>query len=291
MELTALQAHRRTLEHEHGALSYLDIGEGPTVLFVHGVFMNGLLWRRHFPALSAAGRRCIAVDLPAHGHSPAGEKQELSLNANTDLLAKLCERLELDAVDLVGNDTGGALCQIFAVRHTHRVRTLTLTNCDAHDNLPPAAFALGKTLAEQHQLAPLLIELGKSTALARGNPGLAMGYKRPNELSDEIVSAYTGAFADSERAKQLERFINSTSVAELLAIEPGLEQLQTPTLIAWGNDDEFFETGWAHWLKDHIPGARQIIEIDGGGLFFVDEHAEQLTPVLAGFLDEHSPTS
>jgi pimeloyl-ACP methyl ester carboxylesterase len=289
MDLQALNTHRHMLAHEHGALSYLDVGEGPAVLFVHGVFMNALLWRKALAALSAT-RRCIAVDLPAHGQSIAGEEQDLSLTALADLLAVLCEQLELNAVDIVGNDTGGALSQIFAVRHGGLVRTLTLTNCDAHDNLPPAAFSLGKTLAEQNQLAPLLIELGKSTEIARGNPGLGMGYKRPQELSDEIVDAYMGTFANPDRARQVECFVNSTHVEDLLAVEPGLGQLQKPTLIAWGNDDPFFEIEWAHWLKGHIPGAQEIVEIDGGGLFFVDEDAKQLITALDRFLDKYSPT-
>ena len=94
----------------------------------------------------------------------------------------------------------GAISQIFAVRHPMRLRTLTLTNCGAHDNLPPAGFTLGKRLAREHQLAPLIMEFAKSTELARGNPGMAMGYKRPEDLSDEIVEAFLGVFADPERA-------------------------------------------------------------------------------------------
>jgi pimeloyl-ACP methyl ester carboxylesterase len=290
VELDTFEAHRKTLTHELGTLSYLDVGEGPVVMFVHGVFMNCFLWRKAITALSA-DRRCIAVDLPAHGHSLACDEQDLSLIGGTDLLAALCEDLGIDAIDLVGNDTGGAMCQIFAVRHGELLRTLTLTNCDAHDNLPPAAFALGKRLAEENQLAPLVMELGKSTELARGNPGLAMGFTRPRDLSDEIVNAYMGTFADPERARQLERFVNSTKVEDLLAVEPGLEQLQKPTLIAWGTSDVFFEIDWAHWLKDHIPGAREIVEIDGGGLFFPDEDAERFVPHLRRFLDEHSPVA
>jgi pimeloyl-ACP methyl ester carboxylesterase len=288
VELAALEAHRRTFTAKRGSMSYLDIGEGPAALFVHGVFMNGLLWRKALAALSPT-RRCIAVDLPAHGHSAVGDEQDLSLPASADLLAALCAQLDLDTVDLIGNDTGGALCQIFAARHEELVRTLTLTNCDAHDNLPPAAFALGKRLAEENQLAPLVMELGKSVELARGNPGLAMGYKHPELLPDEIVLAYMGPFADPERARQLERFVNSTKVEDLLAAEPELEQLRKPTLIVWGTEDSFFELHWAHWLAEHIPGVTQIVEVDGGGLFFCDEHSEELIAALRAFLDQHSP--
>ncbi len=288
MDLGSLEGFRRRFEGEGGSLSYLDVGSGPPVLFVHGVFMNGLLWRRAVAVLSA-GRRCLAVDLPAHGHSPVREGQELSLPACADLLAELCGALGLDAVDLVGNDTGGAVCQVFAVRHGGLLRTLTLTNCDAHDNLPPAAFALGKQLAAEGQLAPLLAELGRDPALARGNPGLGMGYHRPELLSDEDVLAFLGPFAELERGRALERFTNSTRVEDLLAVEEGLGRLQAPTLVVWGTADAFFEVEWARWLARHIPGVVEVVEVEGGGLFFVDELADEFVPHLSRFLDTHSP--
>jgi pimeloyl-ACP methyl ester carboxylesterase len=287
VELRAFEAHRKTLTTERGSMSYLDVGQGPAVLFVHGVFMNGLLWRKALSELSST-RRCVAVDLPAHGHSAVTDEQDLSLPGLADLIGELCEQLGLEAVDLVGNDTGGALCQIFAVRHGELLRTLTLTNCDAHDNLPPAAFALGKQLAEQGQLAPLVAELGKSVDLARGDPGLAMGYKHPERLPDELVLAYMGPFADPERARQLERFVKSTKVEDLLAVEPGLEALRKPTLIVWGTDDRFFEIHWAQWLAEHIPGVQRVEEVAGGGLFFCDEHSDEFVAALRPFLEEYS---
>jgi pimeloyl-ACP methyl ester carboxylesterase len=287
---TEWEACRRTFTGRQGAMSYIDVGEGPAAVFVHGVFVNGLLWGKALAALSGE-RRCIAIDLPANGRSVANDEQDLSLNANVELLAELCVELGLAPVDLVGNDTGGALCQIFAVRKEELLRTLTLTNCDVHDNLPPKAFALGKQLAEQGQLAPLLEALGKDVELARGDPGLAMGYKHPERLPDEIVDAYMGPFADPDRARQLERFIRSTRVEELLAVDEGLARLNKPTLIVWGTEDRFFEPSWAHWLADRIPGASDVVEVRGGGLYFVDEYAEEFVAALGAFLDEHSPVT
>jgi pimeloyl-ACP methyl ester carboxylesterase len=292
MPANELEAYRKTASTTHGAISYLDCGEGPAILFVHGVIMNSYRWEKAILALSPT-RRCIAVDLPAHGQSIATAEQDFSLNALSDLLAVFCRELGLDKVDLVGNDTGGALCQIFAVRETRLVRTLTLTNCDAHDNLPPAAFSRGKQLAREGRLAPVLAELADNPELSRGDAGLGMGYKHADALPEETIRRFMGPFADIERGRMLERFTNSTSVEDLLAVEPGLERLTTPTLIAWGDADRFFEIDWAYWLHEHIPGARAqpVIEIDGGGLFFPDEHAEQFIPHLERFLNQHSPTA
>src|SRR5439155_16807106 len=120
---------------------YADFGEreGPAALFVHGVFMNGLLWRNAIEGLSTE-RRCIAVDIPAHGRTKAKRGRDFSLAGHAEFLAIFLDAIGLERVDLVGNDTGGAVCQAFAVMHPDRLRTLALTNCDTPGNFPPEAF-------------------------------------------------------------------------------------------------------------------------------------------------------
>jgi pimeloyl-ACP methyl ester carboxylesterase len=290
MELQELEAHRSRIETANGAISYIDIGKGPVALFIHGIFLNSYLWRNVIAELRSE-RRCIAMDLPAHGQSGSSPEQDLSLPAVADLLAAFCTELGIDDVDLVGNDTGGALCQVFAVRHRGRVRTLTLTNCDAHDNLPPEAFKQGKELAENGQMAPLIAQMANDPNLARSELGLAVGYEHAEALTDEIVRAYLGMFADPQRGRELERFMTCTRVEDLLAVEPGLRALTTPTLIVWGTGDRFFEADWAYWLRETIPGANEVIEIEGGKLFFPDERASELLPHLKRFLSQHSPVA
>ena len=76
MQLSELNAHRHTAATRFGEISYLDIGAGPTALFVHGVATNAYLWRHVMDALSGQ-RRCIAIDLPLHGQSPVTAEQDL----------------------------------------------------------------------------------------------------------------------------------------------------------------------------------------------------------------------
>ena len=138
---------RRTIGLGHGEVAYVDHGGGggadgaaaaPAALFVHGVLVNADLWRNVIWDVADV-RRCIAPDLPAHGATavPAGDAADLSLNGLAAMLHDLCGALGLDRVDVIANDTGGAVAQVFAARYPQRVRTLTLTNCDVHDNFPP----------------------------------------------------------------------------------------------------------------------------------------------------------
>src|SRR5579862_4846502 len=120
-----------TYAHHHvatpfGDIAYTDQGSGPAALFVHGVFRNAYLWR-HVIGRVADQRRCIAVDLMAHGATRIAPDQDLSFTAQAEMLAAFCDRLNLDQVDVVANDSGAGISQIFAAHHPERIRSLTLT--------------------------------------------------------------------------------------------------------------------------------------------------------------------
>ena len=188
MHIDDFDDHRHTVTTRTGAVSYIDIGSGVPAVFVHGVGTNAYLWRNVIAALDGA-RRTIALDLPLHGQSPAAADQDFTLGALADGLLAFCDALELDEIDLVANDTGGAVAQIFAARNPDRVRTFVLTNCEAHDNVPPAAFQPTVDLAKAGALAPGAPELLADLAVAR-EVVFAMGYEDPEFLSTEMVGAF-----------------------------------------------------------------------------------------------------
>ena len=132
-------SEKRSVSIPSGRISYSDQGSGPVALFVHGVLLNGHLWRHQQTGLSDL-RRTIAVDLLAHGDTEIAPDQNVSVTANAKMLSEFLDALNIDKVDLVGNDSGGGISQIFAALYPQRVRSLTLTNCDTHDNWPPEAF-------------------------------------------------------------------------------------------------------------------------------------------------------
>src|SRR6478609_1609888 len=167
MQLTELEAHRHSIATRSGEISYIDIAPessespertGPVALFVHGIATNAFLWRNVIGALSTQ-RRCIAVDLPLHGRSPVTPGQDLSVAALAAGLEDFCDALGLTGIDLVANDTGGAIAQIFAARHPQRLASLTLTDCDTAGNLPPEDFKPTVDLARAGDLAPTAVAL------------------------------------------------------------------------------------------------------------------------------------
>ena len=279
MQLSELNAHRHTAATRFGEISYLDIGAGPTALFVHGIATNAYLWRHVMDALSGQ-RRCIAIDLPLHGQSPVAAEQDLSLAALAAGLDDFCDVLGLTGVDLVANDTGGAIAQIFATRYPHRLATLTLTNCDTVDNLPPEAFRPMIELAAAGNLAPSAVAMFANLEAA-AKISFASGYEHLDQIDRDVIRSYLQpCFGTIERARQFERLLVSLDVADLQAVMPRLRELTVPTLVVWGTGDAFFDVSWAYWLRDTIPGTTRVVTVDGARLFFPEERPMDLVPHL-----------
>jgi pimeloyl-ACP methyl ester carboxylesterase len=273
----AQQKHRVTTRI--GEVAYAERGEGPAALFVHGVFLNGYYWR-HVMERLAGERRCLAPDLLGHGDTPARPGQDVSLRAEAELIEAFCEAMGLDEVDVVANDSGTAIAQIFAARHPERIRSLTLTNGDAGENYPPADFRQVVEMAKGGVFSAQREAFAADVGLLR--PGFAAGYERIDALPDDTLRTYVGPlFATPEATKALERWLVSfEDVSQTREIEPLLRKLTAPTLIVWGTGDNFFPLKWAYWLKGLIPGAREVVELEGAKLFFPEERPDELARAI-----------
>src|SRR5579875_430704 len=102
---------RKTLKTPSGAISFVERGAGPVALFIHGVPLNGYHWRHALGATSDL-RRCVAPDLMGLGYTSVGVGQDLSFESQARMLFQFLDALGVDRVDLVGNDSGGAIAQI-----------------------------------------------------------------------------------------------------------------------------------------------------------------------------------
>jgi pimeloyl-ACP methyl ester carboxylesterase len=279
-EMERLDKYRGQVRTRSGPASYVDTGgPGRPALFVHGVGTSSYLWRHVIEELDGQ-RRCVAVDLPLHGKTPAAADQDFTLPGLARFVADCCDALELTEVDLVANDTGGAVSQVFAAGHPERLHTLTLTNCEAHDNVPPKALLPAVLLARMGLYARIAPRLARDIPRARKRI-FGLSYQDVTRLPEDIVRAWVEPqIGTAEAARQSQRLLTSLHARDLLAVEPALARLQVPTLIVWGTKDIFFRRKWAYWLRDTIPGATEVVEIDGGRLFFPDERAAELTVAL-----------
>jgi pimeloyl-ACP methyl ester carboxylesterase len=274
----------RSIETASGRISYAETGAGPVALFVHGVLLNKHLWRHQLAGLSDI-RRCIAVDLLAHGDTEIERDQDVSVTANAYMLRQVLDVLQIDQVDLVGNDSGGGIAQIFAALDPEPVRSLTLTNCDTHDNWPPEAFKPFVEMTIAGGLRDTLNAMLGDKAIYRSPDALGPAYERPENVSDEDIETYLRPLVRSDqRTRDLQRFVAAFDHKHTVIIEPQLRKFRAPTLIVWGTDDIYFPVKWAYWLAEAIPGARPPVELAGARIFFPEERAEAFNQLLRDHL-------
>ncbi|MGH2578983.1 MAG: alpha/beta fold hydrolase, partial [Actinomycetota bacterium] len=130
-----------------GRIRYRERGDGPPVVYVHGLLVNADLWRAVVPAVAEAGFRCIAPDWPLGSHELAVPDADLSPLGVATLIAAFLDRLDLRDVTVVANDTGGAIIQILMTKNPERVSRVVLTPSDSLERFFPPTFATLPKLA------------------------------------------------------------------------------------------------------------------------------------------------
>jgi pimeloyl-ACP methyl ester carboxylesterase len=232
-------------------------------------------------------RRCIALDLLAHGDTEIAATQDVAVTANARMLEEFLDALQVDQVDLVGNDSGGGIAQIFAARQTRRVRSLTLTDCDAHDNWPPEPFKPFLQMAAAGGLPATLSAMVGDKNIYRSAQALGPAYEHPEKVTDETIDIYLKPhLRTAQRTRDLERFLAAFDPSHTLAIEAELKKLQAPTLVVWGTDDIYFDVKWSDWLAATIPGSSRSVRFHGARIFFPEERSDAFNRELRNHWSE-----
>ena len=263
---------RRFADLPMGRIAYVERGKGPVALFLHGFPLNGYQWRGALERLSPY-RRCIAADFMGLGYSEAPADRDLSLPAQADMIAALLDHLKIDEVDLVANDSGGLIAQLFVARHGSRVRSLLLTNCDVDENSPPAAFMPLIQLAKQPGVADkFIVPQVADKNFARTDKGLGVAYTHPAQLADETIDCYFRPLVSSSvRKEQFSRYLLAFEPNLLVPIRTQLKEFRKPVHMVWATSDIFFDAKWADWLDQTLPGSQGVKRVEGAKLFFPEE--------------------
>jgi pimeloyl-ACP methyl ester carboxylesterase len=199
-------------------------------------------------------RRCIALDLLAHGATEIAPDQEVSYDAQAAMIEEFLDALNIKQIDLVANDTATGIAQIFAVIHPDRVRTLTLTDGDTHDNLEPAAFKEFLMMATSGELSMALESMLADKEIFRSDRAMGLAYERADQVADDTIEEYLRPFVSSPQLlHDLVRFGRKTCDNKRTRhVESQLRMLLVPTLIVWGTDDVFFDVNGQIGLRDRF---------------------------------------
>jgi pimeloyl-ACP methyl ester carboxylesterase len=279
---------RKFAETPSGRIAYVEQGSGSAAILIHGVIVNGFLWRQQLDALSDL-RRVIAIDLLGHGWTEAKAGQDLTFDGQAQMLLEFLDALGIDTADIVANDSGTGVAQVFAATHSERVGTLVLTNGDVHDNWPPKDFSGFLDMVAAGGLPATLQRMLEDKGFYRGPEAMAGACEHPQKVADEAIETYIRPhLASPERTQQLVDFILGFNNVQTVRIKGLLKKVTAPTLVAWGTGDPFFSADAAYWLKQTLAGPVTVEEFPDGRMFFLEERADALNAKIRAHWAAHS---
>lgn len=266
-----------------GTVRYHDRGEGPPLLFVHGLLTNADLWRDVVPEL-AGSFRCITPHWPLGSHPiPMRPDADLTPPGVARLIDEFMAALDLDRVVVIANDTGGALAQLLATRHPDRLGGLVLNSCDCFTNFFPPMFRYLQLLARIPG-GPWAIANTLRFPALRTLP-LAYGWlahEMPRHASDSYVSP---GVRSRDIRRDTAKFLRAVTNRYTLQAAEELRGFDAPTLVVWGEDDRFFPITDGRRLAELLPRG-QFETIPGARTFAPQDQPKALAALVGGFASE-----
>lgn len=245
------------IELTAGTMEYSDTGgDGPCLVLLHGVLMDGTVWRKVVAELEP-DYRCVVPELPLGSHRlPMPADADLSIGALVDLVAEFLERLDLTDVTLVMNDWGGAQLMVERGR-ADRVGRLVLVACEAFENFPPGEN--GRLLVRLSRIPGGfgLLALLVRTKLGRSK---TIGSMAKHGVPDEVLRGWLEPFSDPARQRDLRKYGTSVPLDRKRDWSAGLAKFDRPALVVWAPEDDMMPPEHGRRLADLLPQGR-LIEI------------------------------
>jgi pimeloyl-ACP methyl ester carboxylesterase len=280
MAISGALGEERTVDLPQGTIAYRESGEGPVLLFVHGLFVNGDHWRKVVPLL-ADRYRCVTPDLPfgAHAH-PLPKDADRSAAGLARLIADFTEALDLDDVTVISNDTGDAFTQVLITEHPKRFGRVVLTPGDAFTNFLPWILKPTRPLA---WVPPVFNAILKTFKTRAGQWVLLVSIAK-NFPEKEILEGYFGPpLQDAGVRNDLRGIIKAAKPSYTLGAAKKLRELKIPALIVWQRaPSPVFPKFHGRRLAKIIPDAR-LEEVKGTLAFIPEDRPERLAELIGEF--------
>lgn len=265
-----------------GTIRYREEGSGEPLLFVHGVVVNGELWRKVVPGL-AKDFRCIVPDWPLGAHSvPMAPDADLSPHGLARLIVDFMDAIGLERATLVGNDTGGALSQIVAAEHPDRVARLVLTSCDMYDRFFPPLF---KPLQMAAALPGAVWLIGQSLRprFAQRLP-FAFGWVTKRHPDRQVIDGWLEPGRRSAGVRRdLRKVLRGVDSRHTIEAAEKLRGFDRPVLLVWATEDKLFPLDYARRFAGDLPDA-ELVEVGDSYTFIPEDRPEPLVEAIAAFL-------
>jgi pimeloyl-ACP methyl ester carboxylesterase len=281
---SAKLGERREVRVGEITVPYFVTGDGPPAVFVHGALVNANLWREVAGRLSGE-LTCHVLDLPLGAHTePLPPDHSVSPPALADLIADTIEAIGLEDVTLVGNDTGGALCQILISRRPERIGRLVLTSCDAFDNFPPKVMRPAIPVLRVPGAIPVLFGPLRFAAVRKRMMTLIRATKRP--VPDDAAASYAEpGLQNGAVRRDVRKLLGEADTRYTLEAAEAFPRFEKPVLIAWSSEDSFFPREHAGRLAEAFPDSR-LEWIEDARTFSPEDQPQKLAELIGSFVSE-----
>ena len=269
----------RNVELPQGTVRVYERGEGPVLLFIHGLLVNHTLWDLVIERL-AGSHRCVAIDLPLGAHPmPMRPDADLSPKGVASMIAGVMDELDLKDVVLVGNDTGGALCQLVVAHHPERLAALVLTTCDAYEHFPPPRLKPLILLGKAPKLTDVLLRGGRFAPVRDGL--IAPVNKRRDAARSQ---GWVEPLKDPGIRRDVTRFLAKVDSRDTVAAAPALKSFGRPALVVWTRKDLFFPLEDGERLAKDLDAKLEVL--DDTRTFISLDQPERLAALIESFVAE-----
>ena len=272
------QAAQHRLEIDGREVNYCELGEGPAILFVHGLGASWQSWLEQLPEF-AASHRVVAMDLPGFGYSETPE--DISIEYYARWTAQFMDVLGIESAAVVGNSMGGFVSAELAIKSPERVQRLVFISA--------AIFWQNRRRAQPLVQLAKLSDAVVARALVRATDDIATrrrlryaalataGFRYPQYVSDELAHEMVRS------ARRTDGFLPALQALAGYDLEKELPKISCPTLIVWGANDQLVSVKDAERLEDLIPASRREV-FERTGHVAMLERPERFNRLLREFL-------
>ncbi len=270
----------RTFAHPDGRIHYVDEGQGPIILFVHGT-PDWSFGFRHLVKDLQTNYRCVAIDHLGFGLSDKPAHADYTVAAHALRLQDLIDHLQLKALTLVVTDFGGAIGLQHALEHPTNVERIVLYNSWMWDLMPDKRFSRPSAIMNSAFGRFLYLRLGFSVHVM-----MPSAYGDKSKLTKRIHAHFKHALPDARS-----RTATFSCVQEIGAAGPfwnaqwaKVERLgNIPVLLCWGLKDRFFPIDLLERWNKALPHA-SVRAYTEAGHFVHEEAPAELAEDIRAFL-------
>jgi pimeloyl-ACP methyl ester carboxylesterase len=281
MSISSELGEQRRVDVPAGTITYRECGSGLPLVFVHGVGVNGDLWRSVVPRL--AGYRCITPDLPWGAHSiPLKPDADLTLPGMARIVADFLEALNLDGVVIVANDTGGAVAQALVGSHPERIARLVLTSCDAFEKFPPTPQKYLEVVARSRLLTWLVAYTVRFKLIQR--LPTAYGFVTSRPLPADVMRSFTDPIRTNAGVRRdFRRMLRAVDTKYTFEAAARLTNFDKPALVLWSENDKIFPREHGRRLAELLPQGKFDL-VENSRTFIPEDQPALLAAAIREFL-------